>query len=128
MNVKYRKRFTDEEKLKLIMECRNSGLSDHQWCIENNIPNSTMYNWIKKLRNNACSEISENPNKYVSCSNEKQDVVCIDVKEQLVQNEIFDNNACEDSENITLQCNGVQIIIPDNFNAKILATVISVLR
>lgn len=48
------------------MECRNSGLSDRQWCIENTFPMSTMYIWINKLRNNACPDIPENPNKYCS--------------------------------------------------------------
>lgn len=30
------------------MECRSSGLSDYQWCMEHNINPSTFYNWVKK--------------------------------------------------------------------------------
>lgn len=33
-----------------IMECRASGLSDAQWCRENNIKAPTFYYWVKKLR------------------------------------------------------------------------------
>ena len=44
------KRRTDKEKLKLIMECRASGLSDSQWCRMHGIPPSTMYTWIHRFR------------------------------------------------------------------------------
>ncbi len=43
------KRKSINEKLQLIMECRNSGLSDYQWCKRNNINPSTFYNWITRL-------------------------------------------------------------------------------
>jgi hypothetical protein len=33
-----------------IMECRKSGLPDTRWCKENDIPPSSFYYWIKKLR------------------------------------------------------------------------------
>ena len=28
------KRRTEQEQYEIIMECRRSGLSDHQWCLE----------------------------------------------------------------------------------------------
>ena len=43
----------------LVMQCRKSGLSDKQWCINNDIAPSTFYWWIKKLRQQACYEIPE---------------------------------------------------------------------
>ena len=30
------KRRTEQEQYEIIMECRQSGLSDHQWCLEQN--------------------------------------------------------------------------------------------
>lgn len=39
-----------DEQIKLIMECRQSGLSDYQWCSRNNINPGTFYNWVSKLR------------------------------------------------------------------------------
>ena len=33
-----------------VMECRNSGLSDYQWCSQQGIPASTFYNWVTRLR------------------------------------------------------------------------------
>lgn len=43
------KRKSTDEKLQLIMECRNSGLSDYQWCKRHDINPSTFYNWINRL-------------------------------------------------------------------------------
>jgi transposase-like protein len=39
-----------EEWNQLIKECRESGLSDRQWCLLNGIPPSTMYGHVKRLR------------------------------------------------------------------------------
>ena len=38
------------EQIKLIMECRRSGLSDYQWCRDRGINPGTFYNWVSKLR------------------------------------------------------------------------------
>ena len=38
------------EQVKLIMECRQSGLSDYQWCKTKDIKPGTFYNWVSKLR------------------------------------------------------------------------------
>lgn len=32
------------------MECRQSSLSDYQWCEQNGIHLDTFYNWVGKLR------------------------------------------------------------------------------
>ena len=39
------KRRTEQEQYEIIMECRQSGLSDHQWCLEHDINPGTFYNW-----------------------------------------------------------------------------------
>ena len=44
------KRIPAEEQYRLIMECRQSGLTDHQWCVEHDIKPGTFYNWVKRLR------------------------------------------------------------------------------
>ncbi len=38
------------EQIKFIMECRQSGLSDYQWCRKQGIKPGTFYNWVSKLR------------------------------------------------------------------------------
>ena len=41
------KRIPAEKQYRLIMECRQSGLTDHQWCVEHDIKPGTFYNWVK---------------------------------------------------------------------------------
>ncbi len=50
-----RTNLTDEHWLELITQCRTSGLTDRQWCIQNGIPISTFYYHIKALRKKACA-------------------------------------------------------------------------
>ena len=44
------KRIFKEEQICLIMECRQSGLTDYQWCEQNGIHPGNFYNWVSKLR------------------------------------------------------------------------------
>lgn len=41
-------------QLKLVMECRRSGKTDAQWCIENGIRPATFYNWESRLCKRGC--------------------------------------------------------------------------
>ena len=45
-----KQRVCKEDQIKLIMECRQSGLSDYQWCEQNGIHPGNFYNWVSKLR------------------------------------------------------------------------------
>ena len=71
-------RVSKEEQLKLINECRTSGMTDTDWCREHGIAVSTFYYWVKQLRKEAAQipapayGHSENPRP-------KQDVVPIDI-------------------------------------------------
>ena len=42
------------EQYRLVMDCRQSGLSDTRWCEENGIQPSTFYNWVNRLRKKGC--------------------------------------------------------------------------
>ena len=44
------KRVCKDDQIRLIMECRQSGLSDYQWCKRNGIHPGNFYNWVSKLR------------------------------------------------------------------------------
>lgn len=54
-----RSRVSSEEQYRLIMEWRQSGLSDYQWCLEHDINPGTFYNWVKRLRQKQCQDIPE---------------------------------------------------------------------
>ena len=38
------------EQIRLINECRKSGMTDADWCRKNDIAVSTFYNWVSRFR------------------------------------------------------------------------------
>ena len=71
-------RIPAEQQYRLIMECRQSGLTDHQWCVEHNIKPGTFYNWVKRLRKKGCTDLPTATGR--SCRTpESQEVVKVDL-------------------------------------------------
>ena len=48
-----------QEQIKLINECRKSGMTDADGCRENNITPSTFYNWLSRCRKIASDQIPQ---------------------------------------------------------------------
>ena len=110
------KRVCKEDQIKLIMECRQSGLSDYQWCEQNGIHPGTFYNWVSKLKKSGYKlpNVQKNSEK----KPEIQEVVKVDLidsvseVEQNVSLQIQPSKGCLAAElqigNITLRLfNGV---------------------
>ncbi len=73
------------EQLKLINECRQSGLTDAVWCRKNNIASSTFYNWISRCRAAGLINEIEKPNYgHTEEARPKQDVVPVDIIPEIV--------------------------------------------
>lgn len=53
--VQSQPRRTEQEWLKLIQECRTSGMSDKNWCEQHHIQRSSFYYHIRRLRDRACA-------------------------------------------------------------------------
>lgn len=68
-----------EEQYKLIMECRSSGLSDHQWCLQHDINPGTFYNWVSRLRAKKCYDIPNASGRNELTTAVKQDVVKVEI-------------------------------------------------
>ena len=69
-------RRSDQEWFDLIMECRQSGLSDKVWCEEHDIATSTFYNAVTRLRRKACDIPDKSEAKsVVDLTSRKQEVV-----------------------------------------------------
>ena len=68
-------RIPADEQFRLIMECRASGLTDHEWCLQNDIKPGTFYNWVKRLRQKGCIEIPDALNGHSPC---RQEIVKIE--------------------------------------------------
>lgn len=65
------------DQIRLIMECRTSGLSDYQWCEQNGIHPGNFYNWVSKLRKSGYT-FPEPATKKNACPN-LQEVVKVDL-------------------------------------------------
>lgn len=70
-----------EDQYRFIMECRNSGLSDYQWCQDHNIKPGTFYNWVKRLRQSGCTDIPAPARRGTYREAPKQEVVRLDFTE-----------------------------------------------
>ena len=46
-----------QEQIRLINECRKSGMTDADWCRENDITPSTFYNWLSRCRKIAADQM-----------------------------------------------------------------------
>lgn len=71
------KRIPAEEQYRLIVECRQSGLTDHQWCVEHDIKPGTFYNWVKRLRQKGCMDLPAATGRSYSTP-ESQEAVRVD--------------------------------------------------
>ena len=50
---------SDAEWAELIRECKSSGLSDYQWCIENRIPQTSFYRHLRKFHGTTIKELPQ---------------------------------------------------------------------
>jgi transposase-like protein len=126
------KRVPIEEQYLLVMECRQSGLSDHQWCVEHDIKPGTFYNWVKRLRQKGYADI---PNALGHHHSPKQDVVRLD---NLCQEEtiISDTDIIETNETselklqstMELSIGNTDIRITNAVDPKLLAQTIQILK
>ena len=74
-----------EEQYQLVLECRQSGLSDHNWCLENGIKPGTVYNWVKRLRKIGTYEIPKPTGRENYKATPKQDVVKVELVDEPVK-------------------------------------------
>lgn len=79
-----------DEQIKLIMECRQSGLSDYQWCQKQGINAGTFYNWVSKLRK--CGYTIPDSNSKTESAATVQDVVKVDLVSENVPDPAAEQN------------------------------------
>ena len=98
--------------LERITQCRSSGLTDRQWCIENGIPVSTFYYHVRALRKKAC-EIPET----ADTSRQKQEVVQIPFWEE---GQRVPDGISAPSPSICLQMQGIRVEIHEHAGADVI--------
>jgi len=67
------------EQIRLINECRHSGMTDADWCCENDIAVSTFYNWVSRCRKAAAAQIPPPNYGHLEIPRPKKGVVPIDI-------------------------------------------------
>ena len=68
-----------EEQYKLVLECRQSGLSDYHWCLEHDIKPGTFYNWVKRLRKAGTYTIPAPAGRDTYTAMPRQDIVKVEL-------------------------------------------------
>lgn len=86
-----RKFVRKDEQIKLIMKCRQSGLSAYQWCRQQDINLGTFYNRISKLRKSEYT-FPDSQSKSVGTA-VVQEVIKLDVVEQETTSPVIEQNA-----------------------------------
>jgi len=82
MPRKHLPRRSDSEWFRLITECRQSGLCDSHWCRINNIPPTSFFSAIRRLRDKACALPGRMIQSDTSLNHTfRQDVVELDIKQ-----------------------------------------------
>lgn len=121
------KHISKANQMKLIQECRNSGMSDYQWCDKQGIPHSTFYRWIRKLRVDACASIPVKTDQLSS----KQDIVKIEVVDEIPVKSVttVDEPVCLPNSNhaMEIKLKGITINVNNNVDRLLLTDVIKLL-
>ena len=80
------------EQIRLINECRQSGMTDADWCRENDIAVSTFYNWVSRCRKAAADQIPAPNYGHCEIPRSKQDVVPDHLPEQHIASQMHQTN------------------------------------
>ena len=106
------------------MECRRSGLSDQQWCMNHDIKPGTFYNWVKRLRQKGCQDIPAATGR--STGTVSQEVVKIERSQQVVS-QMADIPFGQVPVPMELLIGNAKLIIPNGTDPMLLTQTIKVL-
>ena len=121
-----RSRTPVSEQYRMVMEARQSGLSDAEWCRRHGIGTSTFYNWTVRLRKRGC-EIP-NPWDDVQLPSPKQDVVLLDVIPDEPEVHPVCVEAPTHTQSLILEMNGAKLTIPNGIDKLLLSQVLSAMK
>lgn len=82
----YQSQRSTDQWMELIIQCRQSGLSDAAWCRQQGIPASSFYNAVSRLRKKACSipePSGERPGRIIDLTSGLPDVVPIHIEPEM---------------------------------------------
>lgn len=123
-----------DEWMKLVIECRQSGLTDAAWCNEHEISPSCFYNAVTRLRKRAC-EIPEPAGKANTpdFTSHQQDVVRVAIEPETSPAELLPDNRSnslhlDNSYTIEIEAEGLLIRLSNTVDPSLLPLLMNVLR
>ncbi len=121
------KRIGRDEQIRLIMECRGSGLSDYQWCEANGVLPGTFYMWISRLRK--AGYTIPDPAKRQKAVPIIQDVVKLPVADSEMDDDMFvkqnaNNPAMTSRTAVEIEFGSVTIRILNGADTKVVQSVL----
>ena len=133
-----------DEQIRLIHECRNSGLSDNQWCLQHGIRTGTFYNWVSRIKKKGDVYIPDPGGAAEHWPEAKPDIVQInlvreDTKTVAAPQETVESNipvfTSQPENHITfpapvmeLELNGAKLRISNGIDPGLLLQVLQILR
>lgn len=123
-------RRSQEEWLELIMECRNSGMTDRAWCEQHGILVSSFYNAVKRLRRKSCDiPYVSNKKPYVlDLTAPKQEAVQIDIYPETIPDSEVPAPQIDNSYTIELMMGDVSLKVSNSADHVLLQQIIRMLR
>ena len=70
---------TEEERIRLIRECQQSGLTANEWCRRNGISRNTYHTWLTRLRRKGLIETAATMPTVISSEPYRQDIVKVEL-------------------------------------------------
>ena len=124
-----------DEQIKLITECRQSGLTDYEWCNQHGIKPGTFYNWVKRLKKSDGRSFPRSYNKVLP--QQKQDVVKLDLapfeRPTSIINDQYNNSTvmmpAQSLQEPAMKINvsGCSITIPNGTDPRLLETALKII-
>lgn len=129
-------RRSQEEWLQLIMECRNSGMTDRTWCEQHGILVSSFYNAVKRLRRKSCDiPYASNKKPYaLDLTSKKQEAVRIDIYPETIPDpkvpvpQVTSVPHIDNSHTIELMLGDVSLKASNSADPVLLQQIIRILR
>jgi transposase-like protein len=122
------------EQVRLINECRRSGLSDAEWCREHGIAPSTFYNWVARCRKANASQVPSPGYGHRDVPGTRQDVVAVGIvpdrppEQRMAPDALPADTDIDNSHTIEIRTRSLSIRICNGVDPELLARTLRLLK
>ena len=113
-----------EEWKEIITTARSSGLSDKDWCLENNVSINSFYYNVRRLRRNAC-EVPTTTAKPIPVT---QAVVPLEIIDDTYGSDNVSASEFSLTKSISINCMGLSVSISNHASDAVITAVIRALK